>query len=120
MHELSVTESILSIALEHGQRSDASRITAINLVIGQLSSIVDDSVQFYWDFVSEKTICEGSKLHFKRIPGKLQCMSCTHEFSISEKLTACPICGSYQTRIIAGEEFYVDSIEIEKCQEVSG
>jgi len=46
MHELAVTENILSIASKHAQESGATRVTAINLVIGQLSSIVDDSVQF--------------------------------------------------------------------------
>ncbi len=55
MHELAVTESILEIALRHSGEAGAQRITDLHLVIGELSTIIDESVQFYWDFVSEGT-----------------------------------------------------------------
>ncbi len=119
MHELSVTESVLNIVLNHANKSSASRVTGVFLVVGQLSSIVDDSVQFYWDIISEKTICEGAILHFKRIPAVFRCSICSTEFRMKNELTACPNCGSMQTTIISGEEFYVDSIEIEKEKEKS-
>ncbi len=114
MHELSVTESIFQLALEHAQKAQATKVTSINLVIGRLSSIVDDSVQFYWDTISEGTICEGAQLNFDRKPAVLKCQDCQTEYPIDEKLIACPSCGSFNTRIIQGEEFYLDSIEIEK------
>jgi hydrogenase nickel incorporation protein HypA/HybF len=52
MHELAVTEHILDIALKHAQNANALSVDEIYLVIGQLSSIVDDSIQFYWDIFS--------------------------------------------------------------------
>ena len=67
MHELAVTESILDIASRHGQEAGASKVTDIYIVIGQISSVIDDSVQFYWDMISEDSICEGSTLHFQRV-----------------------------------------------------
>lgn len=114
MHELSVTESILEIATKHAQQSGADKVTAINLVIGQLSSIVDDSVQFYWDIITENTICSGSILNFKRIPATFHCLDCNHEYQLNDILSPCPKCGSLHSKIVAGEEFYLDSIEIEK------
>ena len=114
MHELSVTESILEIARKHAQASGAASVTAINLVIGQLSSIVDDSVKFYWDMISENSICSGSVLTFKRIPAIFHCLDCDHQYQLEAILSPCPKCGSLRSEIIAGEEFYVDSIEIEK------
>lgn len=114
MHELSVTESLLKITLTHAEMANANKVTDINIVIGRLSSIVDDSVQFYWDFVSENTICAGSKLHFDRRPAMLHCVDCENDFSINQEMSPCPACGSYHTTILSGEEFYLDSIEIEK------
>lgn len=114
MHELSVTESILNLCKEYALKENATKVTDIHLVIGRLSSIVDDSVQFYWDFVAENSICEGAKLHFERKPAILLCVDCNREYGINEKMTPCPVCGGYNTRIISGEEFYLESIEIEK------
>ena len=83
MHELAVTESILNIALDYAERSGATRVTDLHLVIGQLSSIIDDSVQFYWDIVSKETICEGAVLHFERIPAQMICLDCEHHMRLA-------------------------------------
>ena len=114
MHELSVTENILDIAVNHAKQADAVKVTDIYLVIGRLSSIVDDSVQFYWDMISENTICQGAKLHFERRPAKILCLNCNHQFALDSDLTPCPACDSMQLVIQSGQEFFLDSIEVEK------
>ncbi len=113
MHELPVTESLLEIALRHANKAGASRILSLNIVIGQLASIVDDSVQFYWDMIAEKTPAEGARLNFKRIPPELQCLQCDKKYTPGEDDLACPSCGSAQVKIVAGREFYLESIEVE-------
>ena len=113
MHELSITESILEIALRHGDEAGARRITDLRLVIGELSTIIDESVQFYWDFVSEGTPAAGATLHFRRVPGQLACQACGHTFSPRDSLP-CPACGSEDIRIVAGEEFFLESIDVEQ------
>lgn len=115
MHELAVTESILEIASRHAQQAGSVRVTDIYLVIGQLSSIVDDSVQFYWDTISADTICQGARLHFNRITARMHCQDCGGEFEITSQLMLCPNCGGHRLTIVAGEEFYMDSIEVESA-----
>ncbi|MEI7989241.1 MAG: hydrogenase maturation nickel metallochaperone HypA [Chloroflexota bacterium] len=112
MHELSFAQSILEISLNHAQMSKAKRVLDLYMVIGQLSSIVDDSIQFYWDIISQDTVCEGAQLHFERIPGTLECIDCHRIYTI-EELSPCPSCGSIRVQIIEGKEFRLDSIEIE-------
>ena len=114
MHELAVTESLLNTAVDYAQRNQATKVTDLYMVIGQLSSIVDDSVQFYWDIISKDTICEGATLHFERRPAVIKCLDCNTEYSIEPELTPCPACGSIKAKIISGEEFNLDSIEIER------
>jgi len=112
MHELAITESILSIALNHAQKAQASKVTDINLVIGNLSSIIDDSVSFYWEIISKDTICSEAKLHFLRIPARIRCLNCQIEYDIEKEFVPCPKCSSSSVSIIRGNEFRVDSIEI--------
>ncbi len=114
MHELAVTESVLDIALRHANQANATRVTDIFLVIGKFSSIVDDSVQFYWKMIAENTICQNANLHFKRVPAQMRCLDCQHEFEIQDTLAPCPHCGGFHLKVIGGEEFYVESIIVEK------
>ena len=110
MHELSVTQSVLDIALKN---AGTRKIKQINLVIGQFSSIVDDSVQFYWDILSRDTSAEGSLLHFERIPGEMTCQNCGYVFRPTDETFDCPSCSSPFVKITKGEEFQVDSIDVE-------
>jgi len=112
MHELAITQSLLSIALEHASRAGAKRITRINLVIGDISSIVDDCVQFYFDFISKDTIAEGATLSFKRVSPRFRCYTCGEEFAKEADFT-CPSCGALGGEVVAGREFFIESIEVE-------
>ncbi len=113
MHELSVTESILDIVCRHATDAGAQRVKRIHLVIGDLASIVDDSVQFYFDFLSEDTCARGAELVFERIPTRLACRACGHEWTPGSGDWTCPRCGAVGAQVVAGKEFYVDSIEVE-------
>lgn len=117
MHELAITENILDIAIKHAK---GQHITDIHLVIGQLSSIVDDSVQFYWDTISKGTSAEGAILHFTRIQTELLCQECMNRFTPTHDNYACPNCGSQRVLVVAGEEFYVEAIEINAPSDIEG
>ena len=79
MHELSITEGILKIATD---AAGGRRITTIHLVVGDLSSIVDDSVQFYFDMLSKGTVAEGAVLDFQRRPATVMCWDCEQQFEV--------------------------------------
>ncbi len=113
MHELGVTQSILEIALEHGQKASARKIRQIHLVMGELSGIVEESVQFYFDFVSKGTMAEGARLTFEKKPGRLRCPACGHEFSFEKDRWICPACQAPGPEIVSGREFFMESIEVD-------
>ena len=113
MHELSVTESILNIVLQHAQQANAQRVEDIHIVMGELSTNVDDSVQFYWSLVAQGTLAENAKLHFRRVPAQMRCLVCNTVYSPQDDELDCPNCCNAGGTIIAGEEFYVESIDIE-------
>jgi hydrogenase nickel incorporation protein HypA/HybF len=113
MHELAVTESLLKIALQHAEKANAKHVTDLNIVMGDLASLVDDSIQFYWEIIAEGTIAEQATLHFRRVPAELQCMTCFEKYPPTDRELACPKCGGINTKIIAGEEFALESIDVE-------
>ena len=113
MHELSITQSILVIALEKANEAKASKITKIDIDIGELSGIVGECVQFYFDFLSKDTIAAAARLSFKRVPFQLRCRSCDTVFIPGTIDWACPNCGGRGTEITSGRECYVHSMEVE-------
>lgn len=117
MHELAVTESLLKTACEYAEKNNAHHVISLNLVIGDLSGIIDDSVQFYWDIISENTLCSKAKLIIQRKPAKLYCQSCGNTFLLENELEPCPRCASLQLKVLSGDEFLLESIEIEKMED---
>ncbi len=112
MHELSITESILSIALEKANEIKSAKITKINVTIGELSGVVDECVTFYFDFLSKDTIAAGASLGFDRPPLQLRCRNCDRVFSPRNDWT-CPDCREQKIEVVSGRECYVSSIEVE-------
>lgn len=118
MHELPVVESILELVTTTATQSGAKRVLAVELEIGELSSFVDDSVQFYFDILSRATVAEGAKLHIRRSPGTAYCWECGHESPVRIPLPAsCPLCGSGHVQVQGGDRCALISIEVEMASE---
>jgi hydrogenase nickel incorporation protein HypA/HybF len=112
MHEMSVTESMMGVVLRHAERNHAGKVTRINLVLGEFSTVMQESVQFYFDIISKDTIAEGAELDFHRTRLIARCEGCGEEFEVVEYDFTCPGCKGEKTEIISGREFQVESIEI--------
>ena len=114
MHELSVTQSILNIAVEAANGAGSKRVTAIDVLVGELTGFVTDSIQFYFDLLSKDTVAEGALLRFRREPASATCSACGHVFHPEAPfLPLCSACGSPGARLSGGRELRVESIEVE-------
>jgi len=113
MHEFSITQSMLSLALEKADEAKASKITKINVVLGELSGVVVECVQFYFDFLSKDTIASGASLSFERTPTKLRCRTCESVFPPGNHNWSCPDCQEASIEIVSGRECYMESIEVD-------
>lgn len=111
MHELGITESIVNIAVDKAKEAQASKITKINLVVGELSGFVPDCIEFYFDFLSKDSIAEGATLHFESAPAQFRCRSCSTVFRPQDTIWTCPKCQSQNVEITKGRELYIESIE---------
>jgi hydrogenase nickel incorporation protein HypA/HybF len=113
MHELGITENIVNIALAKAGEARASKISQINVVIGEMSGFVTDCIQFYFDSLSRDTIAQGAVLHFELVPAQLRCRNCSTFFSPQDTVWSCPECRGQSVEISKGRELYIESIEVE-------
>ncbi len=113
MHELSVTRSILNIALAYAERAGANRILRINLAVGAISGIVGEAVQFYFDRLGEGTAAEGAELVFRHVPARFVCKSCGAVYEPDGEDWTCPLCSELRPEAVGGRELLVESIEVE-------
>ena len=98
--------------LEQAGEAQAERVAKINLVIGEASGIAEESVEFYFELLSKDTIASGAVLSFKRISGQARCRNCGKLFIPQELGWSCPDCQGSNVEVVAGNEFYVESIEV--------
>jgi len=111
MHELAITQSMLNLVLERAGK--AKKVGKINLVIGAMTGVVSECVQFYFDFLSRETIAEGAALAIKTVSTQARCRGCDKLFELTEFDWTCPNCHSNNIEIVAGKELFVESIEVE-------
>jgi len=117
MHELSITQNILDIALDEARNAHAGKINKISLVIGQASGVVPESVQFCFDELKKESIAREASLDFTIVPTQLKCRQCQHVSTPEDIIWVCDQCGSGEVDIIAGRELYLNSIEAEQEEE---
>ena len=111
MHELSLSSAIVNTVVKH---ADGRRVTAVDMRIGALRQVVPDTLEFYFGFVAEGTVCEGARLEQELIPARLRCTPCAQEWGIEVPAFRCPTCGGADVAVVAGEEFEVESIQVEE------
>ena len=113
MHELPVTRDILNIALNEAKAAQSAKINTIYLVVGELSGVSSECVQFYFDILKKGGIAEEATLDFKHIPGEFKCRDCLTTFTLGNSHWACPNCQGFNVEITAGRECYIESLEVE-------
>lgn len=112
MHELSLSSAIIATAVKH---AEGRPVSVVNLRVGRLRQVVPDTLEFYFDFVARGTVCEGARLEQEAIDARLRCNPCGEEWSIDIPAFRCPTCGGSDVIVATGNEFEVESIEIEEA-----
>jgi hydrogenase nickel incorporation protein HypA/HybF len=111
MHELSISRAILDTATRH---AGGHRVVLVSVTIGALRQVVPESLQFYFQIVSQGTICDGATLQSRLAPARLRC-ACGEEWELQEPFFRCPRCAGGQVSVLDGDQLAVDCIEVEEA-----
>ena len=112
MHEQGETKGLLELAVRRAQAAGASRITDVYLAVGELSTVAEESVQWYWETLCPGTLAAGARLHFRRMPAVWLCVDCGQRLTTLSG-ECCPACGSLRLRIASGQDCCLEAIDIQ-------
>ena len=110
MRELQSTQNILRKSLLQVKNNEW--IKNIHLVIGEISELDQNLIQKHWSELSVGTPAEHAQLHFRLIQAEVQCMACFGKYHPVDGRIHCPNCGSYGAKVLSGEEFDLESLEL--------
>jgi hydrogenase nickel incorporation protein HypA/HybF len=110
VHELSLASAVIDTVERHAA---GRRVTAVCLKVGHLRQVVPASLEFYFGHVALGTVCEGARLQYELVPARLRCV-CGHEWVLDEIDFRCSACGAADAKVVSGEEFLVESIDVEE------
>ena len=113
MREREATKYILETALLQARESNARRVTGLHLLLGEISELDRNSLQRHWEELSKDTPADRAQLHIRMKRAEVQCMSCFQTYHPENGNILCPYCGSMGAKIVSGEEFSIESIELD-------
>ena len=113
MHELSVMSYMLDAVEQQARQSGARKVLAINLLVGERASFVDDSLLFYFDMLTPGRLSEGARLNIRRTPMRFHCPACDSDYTPAAGSFRCPGCGAIGQVTSDGCELLIESMEIE-------
>jgi hydrogenase nickel incorporation protein HypA/HybF len=113
VHELSLSGAVLNTVVKHaGER----RVIVVSLRVGRLRQVLPDTLEFYFEFVARGTVCEGARLEQEIVEARLRCDACESAWEIELPDFHCPTCGGAEVAVASGNEFEVESIEVEEAE----
>ncbi len=113
MHELSIAQRLVEIALENMQEANAEIVVAVTVRIGALSCVHEDALQFGFELVTQATPLADAVLRIIKLPVAIYCESCEKVLELrSIQCFQCPVCGTPSADIRQGCELDLQSIEV--------
>ncbi len=117
MHELSICRALLTQVEAIARERQAREVTTIVLRIGPLSGVEGHLLEFACPLASAGTIAENAELVIEALPVRVSCQSCGADSEAQVNRLLCGQCGDWHTRLIAGDELLLASVELSlKCE----
>lgn len=112
MHELSIARSLIEIA--SGEAKKIGRpVEAVHIKVGALSGVVSEALLYAYEFASQATNLEGSKLVIEDVPVEIFCAPCGKLAQLTGiQSFACPECGVPSGDLRSGRELEITALEV--------
>ena len=112
MHEVSIMEEAVRMAVESARESGATRVLSLRLRVGALSGVVPEALRFAFDVVCRGTLAEAATLVVETVPATGWCPDCQMEYACDHFFSECPRCQKFNGQLQRGRELEISSVEI--------
>ena len=111
MREHDIMQAAFQQVMERLGEGDPARVNMIHFARGEMFELDEPFIQEAWTKIRKASGLEQAQIIFRLIEAEVQCMACFEKYHPKDGKIHCPNCGSFGAKILAGEEFYLDSIE---------
>lgn len=112
MHELGIASEILDIVEQ--AVGVTPRVQSVRLLLGVLSGVSAESLEFCFTELAQQRGFGRPKLDITRLPSRVSCRNCAHEYETEDFTLPCGHCNSLEKQILSGFECNVDSVTLEE------
>ena len=122
MHEFSVMEQVVGVALAEAKARKASEVHEVVLDVGSLTFLAPEQLEFAYETLAKGTALEGSRLSINIVEPEVTCAGCGYAGAIQYREEAafhvrvpslsCPKCGG-RAEVARGLECCVRTIRME-------
>ncbi len=80
MHEVSMMQNTLDIAIDRARQNEATKIERLTLNIGELSGVIPEALEFAFEVLIAGTMAKNAVLEINIIPVTCYCQRCDRNF----------------------------------------
>lgn len=113
MHELALTEGIISIVEAESKKHGFKRVVEISLKVGEFSGVIPECIEEFFPIASKGTAAEGAKLVMENVPAEFECRRCRWRGRMAKGSYTCPECSDESLKMVVGRDFYVENLKVE-------
>ena len=125
MHEVSVVSDIVSAILKELEKYNVERVEEVVLVVGDMTSLGEEQLEFAYEIVTKETKLEGSKLVIEHEKIRVKCNDCGYEGEVrmlesdygehTIPILSCPKCNG-KVKVTAGQTCKVRNLKIVEAE----
>lgn len=113
MHEMAMAQTILDTALTEMKKHPAARLKTVRVVVGRQHAVVPENLRFAFAALSRDTPAAGAKLAIRHRAVAARCRHCGWTGAIKIPFYTCGACGTGDLELTAGDELYLENLEVE-------
>jgi hydrogenase nickel incorporation protein HypA/HybF len=112
MHELAICQALLDEVERVARERQAERVAAVRVRCGALAGVEPDLLHRAYEVARAGTLAADAQLTIEESPVRVHCTRCGSESAARVQHLVCATCGDWHTRVIAGDELELMSVEL--------